>query len=139
MAKKLINWTERYSIFYDEIDEQHKKLIDMINELYDSFSRGKANEILEEIILRMIKYTDYHFKVEEKYFSKYSFSDEKAHIKEHEKFVSEVNKFYNDLKNKNINLSYEVMNFLRNWLLKHILVSDKKYSEEFKLNNIKEL
>ncbi|OQX99191.1 MAG: hypothetical protein B6I24_03180 [Bacteroidetes bacterium 4572_128] len=139
MAKKLINWTERYSVFYDEIDKQHKKLIDMINELYDSFSNGKANEVLEEILLRMIKYTDYHFKTEEKYFAKYSFSDEKAHIKEHEEFVLEVSKFYDDFKKKNLNLSYEVMNFLRTWLLKHILGSDKKYTNEFKLKNIKEL
>ncbi len=139
MVRKLINWTEKYSVFYEEIDEQHKKLIDMINELYDSFTNGKANEILEEIILRMIKYTDYHFKTEEKYFAEYSFSDEKEHIKEHEKFVSEVSKFYEDFKKKDLNLSYDLMNFLRTWLLKHILGSDKKYANEFKLKNIKEL
>ena len=139
MAKKLIDWKEKYSVFYDEIDEQHKKLVDMINELYDSFTQGKADDVVEDILIKMIKYTDYHFKTEEKYFEKYTYSNTEEHIKEHKKFVSDVTDFYKDFKNGSISLSYDIMTFLRNWLLEHIYGSDKKYALEFKKKNIDKL
>ncbi len=135
MTKTLIIWTDKYSVGYDEIDSQHKKLARMINDLYASFTQGKADEIIENILTEMIKYTDYHFKTEEKYFEKYNYSETKLHKEQHQEFVTKVTVFYDDFKNGSITITYDTMNFLRDWLLKHIQGSDKKYSIEFKNKN----
>ena len=139
MAKELIKWAEKYSVGYEEIDNQHKKLAGMINELYSAFLEGKANDIVENILSEMIKYTDYHFKTEEKYFEKYNYSDTQVHIKEHQSFVSQVTIFFNDFKKGSVSVSYDIMNFLRDWLVKHIQGSDNKYSLEFQNKNIENL
>ena len=139
MAKQLIIWAEKYSVGYEEIDNQHKKLAGMINELYDSFVRGKADEVAETIIKEMIEYTDYHFKTEEKYFVKHNYSETQLHIEEHKGFVNQVVTFYEDLKKGSVTISYDVMNFLRDWLLEHIQGSDVKFGKEFKSRNITEL
>ncbi len=136
MAKNLITWADKYSVGYKEIDDQHKKLVDMINDLYASFIQGKADETIENILTEMINYTDYHFKIEEKYFEKYNYSDTKLHKEQHQGFVDKVTDFYNDYKNGNVTISYDVMDFLRKWLLNHILISDKKFVNEFKNNNV---
>ncbi len=84
----------------------------------------------------MVKYTNYHFKTEEKYFDKYNYSDTKLHKEQHHGFVVKVTKFRDDLKNGSLTTTYDTMNFLRDWLLTHIQDSDKKYVTEFKNNNI---
>ena len=136
MANELITWSEKYSVGFEEFDNQHKKLAGMINELYASFMQGEADEIAETIIKEMIEYTDYHFKTEEKYFEKYKYSDTRLHIEEHQGFVEQVTSFYKDYKKGSVTISYDIMNFLRDWLLNHIQGSDKKYEEEFKRRNI---
>jgi len=136
MEKKLITWSEKYSVGYDEIDNQHKRLVEMINELYDSFKQGDANAIIENILMEMIKYTDYHFKTEETYFAKYHYSDAITHISEHQSFVEQVSKFYDDYKDGSVMLSYDVMNFLRDWLINHIQGSDRKFGSEYQNQNI---
>jgi len=139
MSKILINWTDAYSIGYSEIDDQHKKLVEMINVLYDAFSQGAVDNVIEDILDGMIKYTDYHFKTEEKYFEKHSYSDAPAHIKQHEEFVLRVTDFFQEYKKGSETLTYDIMQFLRDWLLNHIKDSDKKYCAEFRKKSIVEL
>ncbi len=139
MTKKLITWTDKYSVGYDIIDSQHKKLAGMINDLYASFTEGKADEIVENILTEMIKYTDYHFKTEEDFFEKYNYSETKLHKEQHQGFVAKVTDFYEDFKKESVTITYDIMNFLRDWLIEHILGSDKKFSREFKNQNISDL
>ncbi len=139
MEKKLITWADKYSVGYEEVDNQHKVLVNLINELYASFQQGDANSKIENILTEMIRYTDYHFKTEEGYFEKYSYSDAQAHIAQHQSFVEKVTSFFEEYKSGSATLSYDVMNFLRDWLIKHIQVSDKKFGEEYKKQNISTL
>ena len=136
MTKVLINWTDKYSVGYNVIDNQHKELVGMINNLYASFTEGKADEIVEDILKEMIKYTDYHFKMEEKYFDKYNYSDTKLHKEQHNDFIVKVTSFYREFNNGSVTITYDIMNFLREWLLTHIQGSDKKYVAEFKNKNV---
>ena len=139
MSKKLINWEKKYSIGFEEIDNQHKKLVEMINELHKSFTHGGSIKTADKIIGDMIEYTDYHFKIEEKYFEKYNYSEKQEHIIQHKSFVKQVTEFYNDFQDGSVTIGFEIMNFLRKWLLEHIEGSDNKYAKEFKNKNITEL
>ncbi len=132
MAREIIKWMPNYSVGSPLIDEQHKKLINLINKLYDAFLRNDHKDKILEIIEEMEEYTQFHFKTEEELFRKAGYSESTEHMKEHRDFEKKVVEFkekYN--KNKGA-LTYEVMSFLRNWLNNHILVTDKKYVEELK-------
>jgi len=139
MNKILITWNDTYSVGYLEIDNQHKNLVNLINNLYDSFWKGEADDIIKDIIIELIKYTDYHFKTEEKYFEKYNYSDSAEHIEQHKAFVIQVTNFFEEYKKGSDTLTYDVTNFLKDWLLNHIKCSDKKFGTEFLNKNIVEL
>lgn len=127
MPKELITWTDKYFIDKGLIDKQHKILVDLINELYFAFLEGKANDKLSKIIEELIKYTKIHFQDEEKLFVKSTYPEVQEHQKKHQNFVRKIENFKNDLDKGKASLSYDIMNFLRDWLLNHILVSDREY------------
>lgn len=74
----------------------------------------------------MIKYTDYHFKTEEAFFEKYSYTEIEEHKKIHKSFVDKVVEVKEGPDSEKVTVSYDVMNFLRKWLLEHILHEDIK-------------
>ena len=125
--KILIHWDSSYSIGVKVIDEQHKKLIDIINKLYSGFLNAEANKILGDILQEVYDYTKFHFDFEENLLTKNQYPKLKEHIEEHEKFVGKTKEFLEIQRKGSKVLTYEVMNFLRKWLLEHIAEEDKKY------------
>lgn len=133
----LIQWSNEYSVKVGEIDQQHQKLIVMINDLNDAMLQGKGKEVLSKIIDGLIAYTQAHFSKEELYFDKYKYPDAAAHKEEHAAFVKKVSEFRESFKKNSMNLTINVMDFLSDWLKKHICGTDKKYSAFFNSNGIK--
>jgi hemerythrin len=127
----LINWSDSLSVNVKEIDLQHRKLIDMINELNEAMKIGKGRESLGKILNGLISYTATHFKQEERYFDKYGYPDTLNHKKEHFAFVKKVTDFKDGFEKNNLAVTMEVMNFLSDWLKNHIKGTDKKYSKFF--------
>jgi hemerythrin len=132
MADNFIQWQDKYSVKVKKIDKQHMKLINMINELYDAYINKKQSDKVSLTINQMIEYAALHFMTEEKYFIKYEFNDSINHIKEHKYFIQKINEFQEEHKQNKSSLSLEVLYFLQDWLINHILVSDKKYIDCFK-------
>ncbi len=136
MGKKLIVWDDYYSVGYNLIDEQHKMLVGMINDLYDSFITGTAKEKASLILEEMIKYTDYHFTIEHKFFEKYNYPETEEHKVIHKSFVDKAIELKAGVDSGKVSVSFDIMNFLRQWLLDHILGEDKKFAAFFKEKNI---
>lgn len=128
----IIKWIEEYSVGVKKIDDQHKALVKLLNDLFDAMSVGKANDVLGEIINKMANYAQLHFSTEEKYFDDFDYEFSEEHKNEHRKFIEEVAGFKKGFDAGNIVLSMEVFQFLKNWLTRHILVSDHKYVRYFK-------
>jgi hemerythrin len=127
----MITWNDSLSVKVKEIDLQHQKLIDMINELNEAMKKGKGKESLAKIINGLVSYTATHFKQEERYFDKFGYPDTVNHKKEHVAFVQKVTDFKNGFEKNNLSVTVEVMNFLSDWLKNHIKGTDKKYSAFF--------
>ncbi len=136
MEKILIEWSDTYSVGIKLFDDHHKELIAMINSLYNAFLKGEANEKAVEIIEEMIAYTDFHFKTEEEYFDTYNYPATEEHKAIHRTFVDKVVSLKNELQEGSTPVSYDVMNYLRKWLIDHIMGVDKKYTSFFEENNI---
>ena len=125
----LIKWNEKLSVKINSIDDQHKILIDMINEFYEMIGDKSNDELISALIKKMKEYTVVHFSYEEKLFKEYNYSDFEAHKKEHQGFVNKVidlEKRFNDGK---IIMSFEITKFLKDWLIKHIQGTDMKYTK----------
>ncbi|MBE8539210.1 bacteriohemerythrin [Geoglobus acetivorans] len=127
----LITWNESFSVNIREIDEQHKKLVSMINRLHDAMLEGKGKEIMGELLNDMVEYTITHFSTEEKLMKQHNYPGYVKHKAEHELFVSKVGEFKEKYEKGQLALTMEVLSFLKSWLTNHILNSDKKYGPFF--------
>lgn len=133
----LIQWNDRLSVGIVAIDEQHKQLIKIINELNDAMKQGKGKSVLSKIIDGLIRYTETHFKLEERYFEQLGYPDAANHKREHIAFTKKVTEFKEGFDKGKITLSVEIMIFLSNWLQNHIEGVDKKYGAFFNAKGIK--
>ncbi|MDX9703287.1 MAG: bacteriohemerythrin [Candidatus Auribacterota bacterium] len=133
----LIEWNQSYSVNVCEIDEQHKKLIALLNELYDAMKAGKSKDVLTKTLKGLIDYTVYHFGAEEKYMHKFNYPGYLSHKGEHEKLVRKVVDFQKEFEKGNASISIDLMNFLKDWVSGHIQGTDKKYSSFFNQNGLK--
>jgi hemerythrin len=133
----LITWNDSLSVHVDEMDQQHKKLVALINELNDAMSVGKGKDVLEKIVDDLAAYTTVHFKAEERYFAQFRYPDTFNHRIEHLAFAKKVADFRDGFESGKLPLTVEVMKFLSEWLRKHIMGTDRKYSQFFNENGLK--
>ncbi|MDD2325820.1 MAG: bacteriohemerythrin [Alphaproteobacteria bacterium] len=123
-----LEWNEKLVLGIPSIDAQHKQLVGMINELYAGFEAGTGRAVIGPILDRLINYTATHFKHEEAFFDQTGYPETSHHKKEHENLVKRVLEVQSQFKaNKESVLTQDLMAFLRNWLVDHILGSDKRY------------
>ena len=130
--KEFIPWADELSVGIEEIDEQHKVLVVLINKLYDETVKPYPNStVVEDILNELVQYTIVHFALEESLFRIFDYPYYEAHRKQHEELKKEViaiqTKFRTDAKAVNL----ELIHFLRKWLREHIMGTDKKYTGFF--------
>ncbi len=125
--EKIIEWNEDLSTGYEKFDNEHKEIFDIINELYNAIKKVEVKEKIIEIVDRMVKYTETHFKDEEKDFEKYNYEDTQAHKNAHKKFVQKSRDLRTDVKNNPNLVAIQTLNFLRSWWRQHIIYVDRKY------------
>jgi hemerythrin len=133
----MITWNDSFSVKVKEIDDQHKNLVDSINNLEASMKAGKGKEIIEKVLQELADYTQYHFSTEEKYMNKFGYSGYQQHKLEHDNFIKKAVEFQRDFKAARLGTVISVSDFLQRWLSKHILNTDKEYSTVFNENGLK--
>jgi len=127
----LIKWTDKFKVDITEIDEQHKKLIDLANKLYAALKEGKARNILDDVFNSLADYASYHFDTEETLFGIHGYPDIIRHINEHNEFRRSLISLKEKHQREDYSAGIETMFFLKDWLKKHILDEDKKYAPFF--------
>lgn len=127
----LINWDESFSVQNEEIDEQHKEWIGIINKMHDSMLNDDYNTFrtnIEALIAEMVDYTGYHFALEEEYLASIQYPAMAEHVMKHKEFSDQVAEAFRDLRSGNMLLKSNFLKMARSWLVNHILTEDKKYS-----------
>ena len=127
----LFEWSDQFSVGVSRIDSQHKKLVDMVNELHDALVSRKGPEVQRRIVSEMVDYSKSHFALEEKYMLKFHFDGYHTHKVEHSVFTTRAEELQKRLDKTGSVLTLELLSFLRDWLQNHILVTDKKYGALF--------
>lgn len=122
----MIRWTKEYSIGVPEIDKEHQYLFSALNDFYDGIAFGSTREKLVKLIENLMLYTKFHFQHEEELMDSLNYPELEAHKKEHHDFVASVSDFETRLREGTLQASLEVTGFLKDWILNHILHSDKR-------------
>ena len=121
-------WDEQYAVGIAEIDRQHQGLVRMINDLHAALVAERGQLALAEIVGRMLDYAAVHFATEETLLKQHRYPQYDAHRGEHEGFRVKARELKQRVDNKRFVLTLEVINFLKDWLSDHILVSDREYA-----------
>ena len=124
---ELMTWTDELSVGIALIDEQHKVLLGLINELHSAMRARKSDAALSSIVARLKEYTVKHFGQEEEFFDRHGYPNTASHKAMHAKLVQQVLDFESDLKNGRAKVTLDIMRFLKDWLMSHIMGADKNY------------
>ncbi len=123
----LLEWSDKLSVHVDEIDAQHKKLIDLINRLNEAWKEEYKPEDVRMVFMELIEYTKYHFTSEEKYMEECNYPDLEVHKKQHATFVNKLKKLQAKCSYNSKEVYTDLLSFLSNWILGHIMHSDQEY------------
>ncbi len=132
----LIGWSDTYKIGIRSIDDQHRKLFDLINKLYQTYGQSKSRSELKKVIVELVDYTVYHFGFEEDIFKKINYPSTTKHIEQHKKFVQKVQDFKSKFDEGDVSVALDIVHFLQDWLVSHIMKTDKSYAPEFRAHGI---
>ena len=128
---RFVSWNKQLSVKVDEFDEHHKELIRLIQQLYEGMETGQGDEFIQTTLKELIDYTDYHFASEEINFREYNYPEAEEHIAQHQALLKKARTLYKELQEGRSVLSNEVLDFLQDWVMNHIMKTDTRYSEFF--------
>jgi hemerythrin-like metal-binding protein len=123
----LITWGPRLETGIAIIDRQHKRLVEIINELNDALEAGRSDEIMGAIFEELVAYTETHFGVEEKLMANHDYEDLVKHRREHKVFTDQIKMDQYNFSAGAWKFETKMMDYLRGWLVNHIAVSDQAY------------
>jgi voltage-gated potassium channel len=123
---KLYTWDDSYSLGIPVLDDEHKKLLRLLNNFLSSIHTKDEKSIIKDTFDSLLEYTHDHFINEEAFMTKHNYPDLKDHKKEHIKLTKEANQLN---ENRNYIFSDNIADFLISWLTNHIMGTDKKYAE----------
>ncbi len=128
-------WTTDLSVGVQASDDDHKQLIDLINQLSDGLSQGQGKAIIGKVLDELESYTRYHFAREEEFFeiTGYPAVD---HKREHRKLVEQVVTLQSRYRTGETALAIETLDILKQWLTVHIQGTDMKYTHHLNANGI---
>ena len=126
-----IEWSNELSVGIEEIDLQHKVLVDLLNQIHEAIQQRHGAEITTKILERLGEYTRIHFAVEESLMRIMHYPEYERHKIEHDKLIDQLNGFHAKLASGKISISFELAHFLKVWLTKHIMETDKYYVPYF--------
>jgi len=125
----LIEWKERMSVGVEAIDNDHRKLVDLLNQLHDLMRGTRTDVSAQQIVHELVKYTEYHFHCEERLMRLARYPEYEAHVRLHEDLKKRILVFEEKLQSqKNTDaILLPLFDFLSDWLMRHILREDMKF------------
>lgn len=123
---KTIAWDESLSVDVEEIDDDHRKLVDLFNMLSNSVAQGDRAEYVEAVLDELISLTVWHFRHEERLMLLYGYQAYSEHKDEHNDLINSVKELQQKFLEENKLLLQEDIEYLEGWLTGHILGHDMK-------------
>jgi hemerythrin len=131
-----IIWTPEYSVKNSVLDEQHKKILAMMNDAYMAVTEKSPRMNVSRLITSMSEYAISHFSKEEGFMRSCKYEKMPSHKEKHDEFFKKVSYFTRRLSESDPLIYREITDFLQLWLFDHILKEDMQYVECFQKNNL---
>ena len=128
----LITWGPKLEIGIGIIDSQHRRLVNLINQLDEAIAEGRGSEVVGETLKGLIDYTHTHFRTEQELLKENNYEDYALHCREHRIFTDQIEIYRDRLSAGSMRISSDVMGYMRGWLLTHIGSSDRAYIRTLK-------
>lgn len=117
-------WDSGLSVHVKEIDEDHRRLVDLFNILSHAVAEGDARNYIEAVLEELISLTVWHFRHEERLMLKHGYEGLAEHKSEHVQLIASVREAQQKFLQGSGPLSNEEIEFLEHWLTEHIYVAD---------------
>lgn len=124
----IVTWSQDFSVNIQEIDDQHKIILNLINKINDAVTGNGSPEIIGQVIDELAHYTTVHFAIEEALMRMFHYPDYDQHKQIHTALLARVLSFKKQYAKGNTQIGSELLYFLRDWLLNHIVKVDREYS-----------
>ena len=126
---KFLEWKDEYSVGIEVIDNDHRKLLNLINQFQTAVFYRTGRDFEEQAFNELVDYTRTHFKREEDLMEKHGYPDFEAHREEHRKMIAQVELWLEKYQSSDREMSLkEAVVHLRDWLINHINGTDQAYS-----------
>ncbi|MGC2047505.1 MAG: bacteriohemerythrin [Gallionella sp.] len=119
-------WGDVLSVAVNEIDDDHRKLVNIFNILNHSVAKGESPDYLAAVLEELINCTVWHFSHEERLMLKYGYEGMEEHKAEHRELINSAKKLQQEILQANKPVSDEDIEFLEHWLTEHILTADMR-------------
>jgi len=127
-ARQYVEWKDEYSVGIESIDMQHRKLLNLINNLQTAVDYSTGEVFEREALDELVDYTRTHFKYEEGLMEEHAYPAFEAHCREHEKMIARVEQVLAEYREDQDRAMQDAIDFLKDWLINHINGTDKQYS-----------
>jgi len=128
---ELFEWSDDFSVGVQEIDEQHKELVSLLNQLHVAIHEHHGSEAARRILDELADYTKTHFMVEESLMRISNYPEFEAHKQFHEDLIGQVQALQEKLDSGQATITFELLHFLKVWLTRHINEADKRFGVHF--------
>jgi hemerythrin len=135
---EMIAWRDEFSVDIQEIDEQHKCLVSLINKLYEALARKDNQATIVEVFEELVRYTRVHFSVEECLMRLFAYEGYEQHKKIHDKIADRVELLHAQFKVGDQSVGMELLYFLKDWLTDHIQRVDKSFAGHLTTHGVKQ-
>ncbi|MGE4506900.1 MAG: bacteriohemerythrin [Desulfovibrionaceae bacterium] len=127
-----ITWSNATAVGLETVDEQHRKLFDILNDLHAATMEGQEQSALRAIFNELIEYTVYHFENEEELHARYGFPDAAEHKREHDKLTAQAVELQRQFEEGSATVSFDLLDFLHGWLMDHTIGMDMAMASHLK-------
>lgn len=132
-----IQWADEFSVGVRGIDEQHKILMEIINEFADALRKSESQQRLHDTLEKIIRYVTAHFAAEELLMSSAGYDNLSRHSQNHDRFLKQIKEYKEKLNRNQKIYSIELLTFLHDWWIDHTLKADKGFVEHLKSMGLK--
>jgi hemerythrin-like metal-binding protein len=136
LARRFVAWDDSYSVGVEQLDNDHRRLIQLINNLQTAIHYPAGEQFEREALDALVDYTRTHFKREEELMEKYDFPGFEAHRQIHQNMIAEVDALMASYDKDPEKTLEKASSCLKRWLLNHINGTDQEYAAFFRQKNI---
>jgi hemerythrin len=124
----LMNWNSRYSVGVEALDDQHKALLKVLNDLHAASMKGKAQEVAGPLMRLIVSLSNEHFSTEERLMESTNYPGLAAHRAKHQELVEKLAVFVSRHETGDTAMYSQLLYFMRDWLSRHMQTEDQGYA-----------